>query len=242
MMVDEPRRSPDDSKDVELDIALAEYEHLRIARQISFQGSGARFNFYLVAVVGSPAALGLAADVAPEAIPWISGPLLLSVVALGLFTFFRLIEFDYWSTYYTRGLNYLRKYFLGRAEGLTEYFVLPSEGDRPRFLDQHGLVRTAGFINSVLVATAAGLGTGSALDNNGIGFVSGGVALAVSWRVHVAYVMLKRDAFPKRYRRELPTAVLRPPEDEEKPLKAKGPSERLARPIARLLRRMSRED
>ena len=77
-----------------LHIALAEYEHLRESRQVSFRGSGKRFNFYLIVVAASPAALTLAAGATPDAHIWISGVLLLAIFGLGLVTFRRLIEFD----------------------------------------------------------------------------------------------------------------------------------------------------
>lgn len=242
-MGDETRTGAGDRRDVELDIALAEYEHLRIARQVSFQGSAGRFNFYLIIVAGSPAALTLAAKVVPKASVWVSAPLLLAVFALGLVTFRRLVEFDYWSTYYTRGLNYVRAYFLKRAEGLNEYFVLPSSGDRPKFLEAHGLMRATGFINSVVFGMSIGLGAGTALGNNGgAGFAGGVCGFVASWLLHVAYLLLMRERFPARYERDLPPRVLRPAADTARAVRARKPFERLAKPLVRFLERVIRED
>jgi hypothetical protein len=231
-----PRGS--DSRDVPLDIALAEYEHLRASRQVSFDGSGKRFNFYLVVVAASPAALTLAAGAAPRGNIWISGTLLLAVFGLGLVTFRRLLEFDYWSTYYTRGLNHLRSYFLQRAEDLSEYFVLPVTDDRPSFVDRHGLAIATGFINSVVVGVSVGIGAAVFYqDNIAVGLPTGLFTLTLSWLLHVGYALFMRERFQIRYQDALLVGQvpLRGAEVDES-LSPTTISESLARPIAGLLR------
>jgi hypothetical protein len=192
--------SAGNSSDVSLDIALAEYEHLREARQVSFDGSGKHFNFYLIIVAASPAALTLSAAASPRADMWISGPLLGALIGLGIVTFSRLLEFDYWSTYYTRGLNHIRAYFLTRAKDLNEYVLLPVTDDRPTFLDRHGLAAATAFINSVLVGLAVGIGAGIlAGDNLPIGLIVGLLSLIASWVLHAHHTKVKRKQFQERY-------------------------------------------
>lgn len=168
MEVDGPTGS---ATEVDLKVAMLEYQALFQARTVSHQGGGIRFGQHLVLVSASvafiavligqdrydkDAAIGVAAAVS-------SG-----VLVIGLITFVRLVEYTVSQNRYRDAINQIRGWFLLQSPILKPYFFMPSSAEEPysiygvsgapKYLDLFvSLSGTMAIINSLCCAALVGL-------------------------------------------------------------------------------------
>jgi hypothetical protein len=189
-----------ENRDVALDVALAEYEFAREQRRLSYEGSAARFNYFLLIASGGTAAVaGLVgtqqvSDTARTVAAMTIGGV---VLLLGFVIFVRLVNYRLVAIEYAYTINALRTYLLTRAPQLRPYSLLPTLDDAdavpygfPRYRGLRswtGLAQTVGLVNSVLAGLAVGVLTRSADAAGWAAIVSGaGLAIACSL-AHRAY-------------------------------------------------------
>jgi hypothetical protein len=178
-------------EDASLAVALAEYEFLREHRRLSYEGSAARFNSFLLIASGGTAVVAglLGAAGGPQPVRGAAAGALGGVVLLvGFAVFVRLVHYQLSAIEQAYHMNLLRTFLLDRAPALRPYSLLPTIHDvgavpfgsgRERGLrGWSGLPQTVGLVNSVLVALAGAV-LGFGLVGNG--WVAGlvGVALGV---------------------------------------------------------------
>lgn len=203
---DPARRAADD---IELTVALTEYQKIiEIRRAVSDQAHN-RYNFFLViatAVVAVSAGL-VGSDIDPEARLGAIASLGALVLLMGPAVFLRQLRFTGASQRYGLAEQALRSYLVRRAPQVAPYVLLPTLDDpglfppaaapgRQRQRDAVGLAASIGLVNSALIAAAGGL----ALNELGVvgwELVLFDVALfAAAAAVHLWWVSrtIRRDA------------------------------------------------
>ncbi|WP_394617406.1 hypothetical protein JNUCC0626_48785 [Lentzea sp. JNUCC 0626] len=155
--------------DVPVQVALAEYQHLRELRRQIIDRSNSRFNFFLIVV--SAAATSVTAMLATNT----SGSsrllpaLLLScgVFLLGVMMFTRLVKFRAVQDEYTTALNTIRSFLVQLCPEVGKYFFLPTVEEQvaagkrtkqdPRAFGSYGLAESVALVNGIVGGFTAGL-------------------------------------------------------------------------------------
>jgi hypothetical protein len=187
----------DETLDVPLTIALAEYEAVREMRRGAHEGSATRFNYFLVVASGGTAVvaglLGSGGGVSSArnlAALTIGGMVLL----IGAVVFVRLVHYRVTGLEYNTALDAMRTYLVRRAPQLRPYMLMPTLDDdvRARMMSRArgwtGLAQTVALVNSVLLAVAVAMLCGwAAAPRWWVAVVAGLLTLALAVFAHRAY-------------------------------------------------------
>ncbi|GAA1409047.1 hypothetical protein GCM10009662_45370 [Catellatospora coxensis] len=200
------RRAADD---IELAVALTEYQKIiEMRRAVSDQAHN-RYNFFLViatAVAAVSAGL-VGSNIDPEVRIGAVAALAALMLLMGPAVFLRQLRFTGTSHRYGLAEQALRSYLVRRAPQVAPYVLLPTlddpglflptaTGGRQRQREAVGLAASIGLVNSALLAAGGGLAL-SALDIDGWALVLLDVALfAAAAAVHLWWVSrtVRRDA------------------------------------------------
>nr|MDT0662470.1 hypothetical protein [Micromonospora sp. DSM 115978] len=186
--------------DVELTVALTEYERLTEARRSIQDNSTARFNFFLAvasaATAVSAGLVGTATRFSPVRAGVVTAIGAL-VLLLGLSVFARQVEFNDRHRRYAVAMTALRTYLIRRSPGLAPFVLMPTLDDPGPFApepfrrhwlrDAVGLAGTVGLLNSALIGVGAAAGV-LAVGPAWLAVGAGVALLAGSVALHVGYV------------------------------------------------------
>ncbi|GEM_PF-6716473 len=158
-----------ETENIELTVALNEYQTVREQRQSNRDGSNARFNYFVLiasggtavvaGMLGSPGGSGTARFAAAAAVGGVA-------LMVGLIVFVRLVYYRLSAIEHAYALNALRTYLLRRAPGVRPYVLLPTldddEAQTPHAIAVQGWsarswagqAQTVGLVNSVLSGLA----------------------------------------------------------------------------------------
>jgi hypothetical protein len=186
--------------DIDLTVALTEYERLTEARRSIQDNSTARFNFFLaVASAATAVSAGLVGTAARFSAvrAGVVAAIGALVLLLGLSVFVRQVEFNDRHRRYAVAMTALRTYLLRRTPDLAPYVLMPTLDDPGPFAkepfrrhwlrDAVGLAGTVGLLNSALL----GVGAAAAVLAAGppwLAVAAGVAVLAGSVAAHVGYV------------------------------------------------------
>jgi hypothetical protein len=184
------------SDDIDLTVALAEYEAVREMRRGAHEGSAARFNYFLVVASGGTAVVAglLGSGGSEPARTAAAAAIGAMVLMIGGVVFVRLVHYRVTGLEYNTALDALRTYLVDRAPAVRPYVMMPMLADdirlrmSSRVRSWTGLASTVGLVNSVLLALAVGALSGWAASPHwwvaaGLGLV----ALALAVAAHRAY-------------------------------------------------------
>jgi hypothetical protein len=134
-----------DDPDTALTVALAEYEHLREARQANNDQSIARFNFFLVVASAATAVAGGLITGGGSGVANTSAVIGIGalVLLLGLTVFVRQVEFTNRAHLYGVAIDSVRTYLTRRAPDVAPYLIMPTLDDHIGYVRRRTSVAAA---------------------------------------------------------------------------------------------------
>lgn len=182
-------------------ILTTEHFTMQGARSATVSDASSRASLYLGTLSGTLLALSLLGNATDLGRPFVIAAFVLAptLVFLGTVTFLRTLELALEDSFYARGINRLRHYYLEAAPELRPYFVLSDRDDMGGVLANMGVARggplqmllttagTVGVINSVVVGSLVG-GTAALLGPGLLAvFVAAVTAFGLSAAAHLLY-------------------------------------------------------
>lgn len=151
-------------------ILTTEHFTMQGARSATISDASSRASLYLGTLSGMLLALSLLGNATDLGTPFVVAAFVLAptLVFLGTATFARTLELALEDSFYARGINRLRHYYLEAAPELRPYFVLSDRDDMTGVLANMGVARggpfqmllttagTVGVVNSVVVGSLVG--------------------------------------------------------------------------------------
>jgi hypothetical protein len=199
--------------DVDLTVALTEYEAVREMRRGAHEGSAARFNYFLVVASGGTAIVAGLLGSDGSAPARLAGAVAIGamVLMIGGVVFVRLVHYRVTTLEYNTALDALRTYLVDRAPAIRPYVMMPMLTDDirlrmgTRIRSWTGLASTVGLVNSVLLALAVGgLSGWAASPSWWVAIGPGLVTLALAVVAHRAYERVVVSHAITRLRARLP--------------------------------------
>lgn len=158
-------------------ILTTEHFTMQGARSATTSDASSRASLYLGTLSGMLLALSLLGNATDLGRPFVIAAFVLAptLVFLGTMTFVRTLELAMEDSFYARGINRLRHYYLEAAPELRPYFVLSDRDDMAGVLANMGLPRGGPF--QMLLTTA---GTVGVINSVVFGSLVGGLVALVS--------------------------------------------------------------
>jgi len=142
-----------------VDFMLAEYELLRQVRAADIAQGDTRTNLFLGLVSGAVALLAVTSQISkdPKSLSIISVIILTALFLLGLMTYIRLVERIIIVTFYTRGMNRIRRFFSELDPSINKFLILPTRDNTPKYFRDEakkriGLRGIVAVLNSIIAA------------------------------------------------------------------------------------------
>lgn len=158
-------------------ILTTEHFTMQGARSATISDASSRASLYLGTLSGMLLALSLLGNATDLGRPFVIAAFVLAptLVFLGTVTFVRTLELAMEDSFYARGINRLRHYYIEAAPELRPYFVLSDRDDMAGVLANMGLSGGGPF--QMLLTTAGTVGT---VNSVVVGSLVGGLMALVS--------------------------------------------------------------